>query len=117
MSIPSQRQEVVYNNNTPLESVFRNSLARILDFMILNQNFDYSPAEISRITEVPLRTVQRAIQHLLQKGLLKESRPIGNTTMYVLNLNSSLATALGEYVKTAINLNVDQAVATKLAQQ
>lgn len=117
MSVPSQRQEVTYDKNTPLESVFRNSIARLLDFLILNQNFDYSPAEISRITEVPLRTAQRAIQHLVEKGLIKESRPVGNTTMYILNPDSTLAGVFREYVKAAINLNIDQALATKLAEQ
>lgn len=34
-----------------------------------------------RITGIPLPTVQSAIPHLVQKGLVKESRPVGNTTM------------------------------------
>ncbi|MCD6038580.1 MAG: hypothetical protein K0S67_2473 [Nitrososphaeraceae archaeon] len=48
VSLP--RQEVVYNRNRPLESIFKNSPARVLDFLILNQNFDYSASEISTIT-------------------------------------------------------------------
>jgi hypothetical protein len=116
MSPASQRQEVVYDKNTPLESVFRNSIARILDFLILNQNFDYSPAEISRITGIPLRTVQRAIPHLIQKGIAKESRPVGNTTMYMLNPNSPLVAVFLEYVKAAINVNIDKTAKAKLAE-
>jgi Fic family protein len=106
----AERQEVAYNQNTPLEGIFRNSIARILDFFILNQDFDYSPAELTRITGVPLRTVQRAITHLSEKNLIKENRPVGNTTMYILNLNSPLAVALRDYVKTAVNQHANELI-------
>lgn len=112
----SDRQEVAYNRDTPLEGIFRNSIARILDFLILNQDFDYSPAEMSRISGIPLRTVQRAVTHLVQKNLVKENRPVGNTTMYILNLESPLAVALRECIKTAINQNVDELIRAKAAK-
>jgi Fic family protein len=83
--VSQSRQEVVYNRNRPLESIFKNSTARVLDFLILNQNFDYSAAEISTITGIPLRTVQRVMPHLVQKELVKETGKIGNTRMYIIN--------------------------------
>jgi len=112
----SDRQEVEYNRDTPLEGIFRNSVARILDFLILNQDFDYSPAEMSRITGIPLRTVQRAVAHLVSKDLIKENRPIGNTTMYILNLKSPMALALRDCIRTAINQNVDRLIQAKTAK-
>ena len=107
MTADSARQEVLYNKNTPLESVFRNAIARILDFMIVNQRFDYSPAEVSKLTGIPLRTVQRAIPHLVNKGLIKENRPIGNTTMYILNSDHPLTKVLKQYLQTAIDLDIE----------
>jgi hypothetical protein len=106
----SDRQEIAYDQNTPLEGIFRNSIARLLDFFILNQDFDYSPAELSRITGIPLRTIQRAIAHLTAKNLIKENRPVGNTTMYILNLNSPLAVALRDYVKAAVNQHANELI-------
>lgn len=102
------RQEVVYNRNRPLESIFQNGPARVLDFLILNQNFDYSAAEISRITGIPLRTVQRVLPHLVQKELVKETGKIGNTRMYIINSKSELSELLRQYVMTRINIDIDK---------
>ena len=106
--IASARQEVVYNRNRPLESIFQNGPARVLDFLILNQNFDYSAAEISRITGIPLRTVQRVLPHLVQKELVKETGKIGNTRMYIINSKSELSKLLRQYILTRINLDIDK---------
>jgi DNA-binding transcriptional regulator GbsR (MarR family) len=102
------RQEVVYNRNRPLESIFQNGPARVLDFLILNQNFDYSAAEISRITGIPLRTVQRVLPHLVQKELVKETSKIGNTRMYIINSKSELSELLRQYVLARINIDIDK---------
>jgi Fic family protein len=106
VSLP--RQEVVYNRNRPLESIFKNSLARVLDFLILNQNFDYSASEISTITGIPLRTVQRVMPHLVQKELVKETGKIGNTRMYIINSKSELSELLRQYILTRINIDIDK---------
>lgn len=102
------RQEVVYNRNRPLESIFQNGPARVLDFLILNQNFDYSATEISRITGIPLRTVQRVLPHLVQKELVKETGKIGNTRMYIINSKSELSELLSQYVLARINIDIDK---------
>jgi Fic family protein len=109
MSAKYAREEVSYNSNRPLESLFRNSTSRILDFLILNSKFDYSASEMSKITKVPPRTIQRVLPHLVAKELVKETGKIGNTKMYILNTQSELAETLRRYVQTAINLNINNA--------
>jgi DNA-binding transcriptional regulator YhcF (GntR family) len=101
------REEVSYSSNRPLESIFRNSISRILDFLILNSKFDYSASEMSKITKVPPRTIQRVLPHLVAAELVKETGKIGNTKMYILNTQSELAEVLRRYVQTALNLNID----------
>jgi DNA-binding transcriptional regulator YhcF (GntR family) len=103
------RQEISYNKNRPLESIFQNTSARILDFLILNRKFDYSAPEMSKITQIPLRTIQRVLPHLVKKELIKETGKIGNTKMYMLNTNSELTELLRQYVITTINMNIDDA--------
>jgi Fic family protein len=109
MSEKYAREEVSYNSNRPLESLFRNSTSRILDFLILNSKFDYSASEMSKITKVPPRTIQRVLPHLVATELVKETGKIGNTKMYILNTQSELAETLRRYVQTAINLNINNA--------
>lgn len=101
------RQEVNYNNNRPLESLFRNSISRILDFLILNQQFDYTASEMGKITRVPSHTIQRVLPHLVEKDLVKETRKVGNTKTYIFNTQSKLAEGLRHYMQTAINENID----------
>lgn len=103
------REEVSYSSNRPLEFIFRNSTSRILDFLILNSKFDYSASEMSKITKVPPRTIQRVLPHLVATELVKETGKIGNTKMYILNTQSELAETLRRYVQTAINLNINNA--------
>jgi DNA-binding transcriptional regulator YhcF (GntR family) len=109
MSEKRLRQEVSYNSNRPLESIFRNNISRILDFLILNPQFDYSASEMSKITKVPPRTIQRVLPHLVAKELVKETGKVGNTKMYILNTQSELAEVLRRYVQTAINVNINNA--------
>jgi hypothetical protein len=111
------RREVLYNKNRPLESIFQNTAARILDFLIVNQKFDYSAPEMSRIIRVPLRTIQRVLPHLVEKKLIKETGRIGNTRMYMLNTESKLSELLTQFVLTTININIDSARKKQKQQQ
>ena len=107
MADTSLRRQVSHKKNRPLESVFRNTTARVLDFLILNQKFDYSAYEISKMTQIPLRTLQRILPNLVEKQLIKETGNIGNTKMYIINSKSELAELLRQYVLATININID----------
>jgi Fic family protein len=110
MTEVSLRREVLYDRKRPLEAIFQNTTARILDFLILNQKFDYSTPEISKITQIPLRTLQRVLPHLVKKGIVKETGRIGNTRMYMLNTGSELARLLKQFMLTTINMEIDTAL-------
>jgi hypothetical protein len=105
----SLRRQVSHKRNRPLESVFRNTTARVLDFLILNQKFDYSAPEISKITQIPIRTLQRVLLNLVEKELIMETGKIGNNKMYIINSKSQLAELLRQYVLATININIDNA--------
>jgi predicted transcriptional regulator len=104
----SSRQEVVYNKNKPLEKVFRNATSRVLDFLLLNYKFDYSASELSKLTQIPLRTLQRVLPNLVSHGLVKDTGKVGNTTMYIINTESKLVQALQQYLSTSIDLNFQE---------
>src|SRR6476469_3529846 len=103
------RRDVIYDRNRHIEKIFQNATSRILDFLILNQNFDYSATEISKITKIPLRTVQRVLPLLVEKELVKESGKIGNTRMYIIHSKSRLANLLGQFVSATINIHIENA--------
>jgi predicted transcriptional regulator len=64
---------------------------------------------MSKITQIPLRTIQRVLPHLVEKDLIKETGKIGNTRMYMLNTKSELTELLRQYVVATINMNIDNA--------
>ena len=110
MAEVSLRREVLYNRKRPLEAIFQNTSARILDFLVLNQKFDYSAPEISKITRVPLRTLQRVLPRLVSKQIVKETGKIGKTRMYMLNTDSELAKLLRQFSLATINVEIDNAL-------
>jgi hypothetical protein len=113
----SSRREVLCNRQRPLEAIFQNTTARILDFLVLNQKFDYSAPEISKTTKIPLRTLQRVLPHLVRKEIVKETGRIGNTRMYMLNTESELAKLLRQFILATINIEIDNALKQKIYHQ
>lgn len=113
----SSRRQVLYNRKRPLEAIFQNTTARILDFLVLNQKFDYSAPEISKTTQIPLRTLQRVLPNLVKKEIVKETGRIGNTRMYMLNTDSELAKLLRQFILATINIQIDNALKQKIYHQ
>jgi len=69
----------------PLESLFSgNATAKILDFLITFQDWDYSESDIANNAGVSVRTVQREISKLEQYRLVVPTRTIGKAKMYKL---------------------------------
>jgi predicted transcriptional regulator len=98
----SKENEIYKIKNRPLERIFQNNIARIIDFFIINQNFNFSSSEISEISEVPLRTVQRIIPQLVEKEIIKEIKK-NRKRVYELNKHSELVEILNEYSISTMN--------------
>jgi hypothetical protein len=99
----NKENEISHLKNRPLERIFQNNIARILDFFIINQNFDFSTIEISEISDVPLRTVQRIIPQLVEKEIIKETKLNKKNKNYKLNKYSELVEVLNKYSIVTMN--------------
>ena len=104
MKILEERKELIYDGKTPLEKIFHNATSRIIDFLITNQEYDYSIAQISEITQIPIRTVHRLIPNLISNNLVK-NRKVGNITMYKINTDNRLIGLLYNFVIESIKLD------------
>ena len=112
--------EVRTNNDgiRPLEDIFGNAVARVLDFLIIHEPFDYSLLEISQIANIPVSTLQKSIPLLVEKGLVEERGKGENTRLFALNLKNDLSFALNasselsrslrQYVLTKINYDIER---------
>ena len=96
--------------NRPLERIFQNNIARIIDFFIINQNFSFSTAEISELGDIPLRTIQRILPQLVEKEIIKEVKRSKKNKAYELNKNSELAEILNNYAISTMNSFINDGI-------
>ena len=92
----------------PLEDIFGNAVARVLDFLIINEPFDYSLGEISQIVPLPIAGLRKMIPILVEKGLLEEVGKKGEAKTFKLNEKSDLARSLRQYVLAKINNDIER---------
>ncbi|MDE1878746.1 MAG: hypothetical protein KGI07_09575 [Thaumarchaeota archaeon] len=90
----------------PLERIFGNPVSKTLDFLIMNQDFDYSESDISRLAGVPARTLQRVMPCLLTEQLVIRTRKSSKTNMYKANFESKRTLALQQFIKATIEENL-----------
>ena len=77
--------------------IFGNSpFVKVLDFFIGFEYFDYSIAFIAKETETKWETVEKAIEILLQRGILKKTRKLGKAQLYMLDKENPLTKLLIE---------------------
>ncbi len=105
-----KESEIIHLKNRPLERIFQNNIARILDFFIINQNFSFSTIEISEISDIPLRTVQRIIPQLVEKEIIKEIKLNKKNKTYQLNKYSELVEILNKYAIVTMNTFIKDAM-------
>lgn len=102
--------ELTVIKNRPLERIFRNNIARVIDFLIINQQFSFTTVEISKSSEIPLRTVQRIIPQLVQNKIVIENKYKGKIKNYELNRNSKLVEILRLYSIETVNAFIEEAI-------
>ena len=81
-----------------LERLFGSTaIARILDFMHVFRDWDYSKQDIARNSDVSFRHAIKAIDKLEKLGLIKKTRTIGRAQMYQYNIENSAAQLLQKF--------------------
>ena len=77
-----------------LAGLFSVSIANILDFLLIHKGFDYAKTEIAENAGVGYKTVFDNWNTLERYGLVKETRTIGEATLYTINHDSPIVKAL-----------------------
>ncbi len=63
---------------------------KVLDFFINFEDFDYPISFISRETETKWETVEKIIELLIKKGIIKKTRKLGKAWLYALDKENKL---------------------------
>lgn len=97
---------VQYDRKRPIENLFRNDIARVLDLFIFNKDFSYTTKEISDLTQISYPNVQKILTTLLKKGIILTNRS-GKKT-FNLNNNSELGKTLLQFVYSSLNIEIEK---------
>lgn len=108
-----EEAEIKILKNRPFERIFKNNIARIIDFFIINEQFYFTTHEISELSETPLRTVQRTISHLVQNNIIMENKSKSKNKSYKLNTHSKLVEILSMYSIFTVNTYIEEAIKQK----
>jgi hypothetical protein len=102
-------------NPPALRKLFQDSaVARLLDFLTLYKDFDYSKVEISRNSGVAWKTLYRAWPVLEKYGLVVETRRIGRATMFKLSTENPIAKSMWELAFQISKYDADKTVTENL---
>ena len=82
----------------PLERLFNGiASAKILDFLIVFNDYDYSKQDIAKNSNVSFRHTLREIEKLEKLELIKQIRTVGHAKMYKLNTENPQANLLQKF--------------------
>ncbi len=99
-----------------LESFGDSSINRILDFLIVFDNFDYSMVDIAIKAGVGYSTLKTLIKELLRKGLIIQTRISGKSKMYKLNKENPLVKKFTEFYWNITDEAIGKEVKTRKEQ-
>jgi hypothetical protein len=85
------------SEKTSFRLVFGDSpTSKVLDFLIDNQEFDYSLTDIAKGAEIAWSTLHEFWPDLVRLGVVKKTRKIGRAELYKLNQENPLVKKLIE---------------------
>ena len=97
----------------PLERLYNGvAPAKIMDFLTLFHDYDYSKMDISKNSGVSFRHTLREITKLEKLELIKQTRTVGHAQMYKLNIDNPAAQLLRKFA-----LEIAGQEAQKIADQ
>jgi hypothetical protein len=92
----------------PLERLFNGAApAKILDFLTIFRNYDYSKMDIAKNSGVSFRHALREIGKLEKLNLIKQTRTVGHAQMYKLNIDNPATEHLRKFALQVASVEID----------
>ena len=88
-------------------------LNKMLDFLIIHQEFDYSLKDIAEHSGVGYSTLKKMKKKLIQNGWIIYTRNVGIAKMYKLNRNNSMVVAFIPFYRAVVDAEVEKIVNPK----
>ena len=81
---------------------------RVLDFLIVHQEFDYSLKDISRYSKVSYPAMKLLKKELLDNKWIVMTRTVGKAKMFKLNVNNKKVSKFIDFFWTVVNEEIEQ---------
>lgn len=79
------------DNKTAFLEIFGDSpILRVLDFLVVNEDFDYSMTDIAKLSGVGYSTLKLFWNKLEKEGIILNTRIVGKAKMYKLELTNPI---------------------------
>ena len=83
---------------------------RILDFLVVNEDFDYSMTDIAELSGVGYSTLKLLWNRLEKDGIVIQTRIVGKAKMYKLNLNNVIVKKFKDFYWSVIKSEVHKSL-------
>ena len=80
-----------YATTGPFTAIFGNPIARVLDQCLIVGNMEQTVSMLAGSTNLSYKTVEKAVQRLLDLGLMSFTRKIGNARAYKFEVENHLS--------------------------
>ena len=74
----------------PLESIFGNAEAKVLDQSLIVGNMEQTISMLKDSTDLSFSTVQKTVAKLIKRGFMTPTRKIGNAQAYSFSVENDL---------------------------
>ena len=80
---------------------------KMIDFLLENHIFDYSKRQIADFSEISYNTLETFWEQVIKLGLVKKTRKVGKSQMYMLNMDNQIIQRLFQIVKDVMVQDID----------
>ena len=91
-----------------LETFGDSPILRALDFLVVNEEFDYSMTDIAKLSGVGYATLKLFWQKLEEKNIITNTRTVGKAKMYKINVNNPVMKKFRDFYWETTKYHVHQ---------
>ena len=96
--MPKNPNDKALPHGGTLEQLFTGNItAKIMDFLSIHREYDYSKQDIAKFSGVSIRHTMCTIEKLEQLNLVKHTRNVGHSHMYKYNTDNPIAMLLQQF--------------------
>ena len=104
-------------NETVFLKIFGNSpILKVLDFLVVNEDFDYSMTDIAKLSGVGYSTLKLFWGKLEKNNIIKQTREVGKAKMYRLNFANPIIKKFRDFywetTKQRVHKNINKELVT-----